>query len=131
VAWVGTLLVVLDRMDRSRLMLWATFLSFPLPFVAILTGWFTAEVGRQPWTVYGLLRTADAVTPALTVPETVASLAMFVCVHALIFSFGVFYIYRLLLVGPVDVVPGLTPGANRPLGLAGAAGQPLSQEGAP
>ena len=42
------------------------FLSFPLPLIAILTGWYTAEVGRQPWTVYGVLRTADAVTPFLT-----------------------------------------------------------------
>ena len=39
------------------------FLSFPAGFVAMLTGWYTAEVGRQPWVVYGLLRTADAVTP--------------------------------------------------------------------
>src|SRR5271156_1277892 len=93
IAWLGTYLNLKGRLERNRLLLWATFLSFPLPFVAILTGWFTAEVGRQPWTVYGLLRTVDAVTPALTVPETVASLAMFVCIHALIFSFGVFYIY--------------------------------------
>jgi len=131
VAWIGTLLTVQDRLDRNRLMLWAIFLSFPLPFIAILTGWFTAEVGRQPWVAYGLFRTADAVTPALTVPETVASLAMFVCIHALIFSFGVFYIYRLLRAGPVETAAGPTPGANRPLGLTNAAGQPLSREGAP
>jgi cytochrome d ubiquinol oxidase subunit I len=102
-----------------------------LPFVAILTGWFTAEVGRQPWVAYGLMRTADAVSPALTVPETVASLAMFVCIHTLIFSFGVFYIYRQLMVGPVETYAGPTPGANRPLGLTAAAGQPLPGEGAP
>ncbi len=52
----------------------AIFLSFPLGFVATLTGWFTAEVGRQPWTVYGQLRTADAATPFLTSPQ-VATLA--------------------------------------------------------
>jgi cytochrome bd ubiquinol oxidase subunit I len=131
VAWIGTLFAVQDRLEGNRLMLWATFLSFPLPFVAILTGWFTAEVGRQPWTVYDLLRTSDAVTPALTVPETVASLAMFVCIHVLIFGFGVFYIYRLLQVGPVGTAAGPTPGGNRPLGLTTAAGQPLSREGVP
>ena len=131
VAWIGTLLAVRDRLERNRLMLWAIFLSFPLPFVAILTGWFTAEVGRQPWVAYGLMRTADAVSPALTVPETVASLAMFVCIHTLIFSFGVFYIYRQLMVGPVATEAGPTPGANRPLGLTAAAGQPLPEEGAP
>ena len=66
-AWVGTL-SELQAPPRAynRPLLWLTFLSFPLPFVAILTGWFTAEVGRQPWVVYGVLRTADAMTPFLT-----------------------------------------------------------------
>jgi cytochrome bd-type quinol oxidase subunit 1 len=39
------------RIEQNRLLLWATFLSFPLPFIAILTGWYTAEAGRQPWVV--------------------------------------------------------------------------------
>ena len=55
-------------------MLWVIFLSFPLPLIAILTGWYTAEVGRQPWTVYGVLRTADAVTPFLTASAAMTSL---------------------------------------------------------
>jgi cytochrome d ubiquinol oxidase subunit I len=131
VAWLGTLMMVRDRLDQSRLILWAIFLSFPLPFIAILTGWFTAEVGRQPWTVYGLLRTADAVTPTLTAEESVISLAMFVCVHLLIFSFGAFYIYRLLRAGPVEAVPAATPGANRPLSLSMAAGQPQTRADVP
>src|ERR1700728_1462113 len=66
-AWAGTYLSRDGRLERNRLVLWATFFSFPLPFIATLTGWFTAEVGRQPWTVYGVLRTADAMTPLLTV----------------------------------------------------------------
>src|SRR5712671_6895496 len=65
-AWIGSYLCRTDRIARSRLLLWCIFLSFPLPFIAILTGWFTAEVGRQPWTVYGVLRTADSLTPFLT-----------------------------------------------------------------
>ena len=60
IAFVGSYLSYKGRLERKRLLLWLTFLSFPLPFIAILTGWFTAEVGRQPWTVYGVLRTADA-----------------------------------------------------------------------
>src|SRR5271168_1143339 len=68
IAWIGSYLNITQGMDRRRLMLWLTFFSFPLPFVATLTGWFTAEVGRQPWVVYGLMRTADAVTPRLA-PE--------------------------------------------------------------
>ncbi|MGC1301689.1 MAG: cytochrome ubiquinol oxidase subunit I [Caulobacteraceae bacterium] len=133
IAWIGTLLTMLGTLERSRLLLWGVFFSFPLPFVATLTGWFTAEVGRQPWTVFGLMRTADAVTPTLTVHETILSLAMFVCIHTLIFTFGAFYIYRLIRTGPVEaeIAPADTPGANRPLGLSTAAGQPLSQESTP
>jgi len=65
IAWVGTWLGRRGRLEKSRALMWLTFLSFPLPFIAILTGWFTAEVGRQPWAIYGLLRTAQAATPAL------------------------------------------------------------------
>src|SRR5216684_5453628 len=65
-AWAGSYLIAKGRIEENRLLLWLTFLSFPLPFIAILTGWFTAEVGRQPWTIYGVLRTADAMTPFLT-----------------------------------------------------------------
>ena len=68
----------------------------PLPFVAILTGWFTAEVGRQPWTVYGLQRTANAVTPNLAVGAVLTSLIFFAAIYVLIFSFGTLYIYTLV-----------------------------------
>ncbi|MFX8766443.1 cytochrome ubiquinol oxidase subunit I, partial [Acinetobacter baumannii] len=77
IAWLGSLLSFGERLLRARLFLWATFLSFPLGFIATLTGWFTAEVGRQPWVVYNQLRTADAVTPFLTNPQVATSLAIF------------------------------------------------------
>ena len=99
-AWVGSYLNVKGRIEQNRLLLWAIFLSFPLPFIAILTGWFTAEVGRQPWTVYGVLRTANSVTPFLTARAATTSLIVFCAVYTFIFAFGVFYIYRLLRVGP-------------------------------
>ena len=47
-AWLGSYLSLKRRLERSRVLLWSIFLSFPLPFIAILTGWYTAEVGRQP-----------------------------------------------------------------------------------
>jgi cytochrome d ubiquinol oxidase subunit I len=72
----------------------------PIGFVALLAGWFTTEVGRQPYIVYGLLRTADAVTPALTGAAAFVSLATFLIVYALIFTAGTWYIVRLLRVGP-------------------------------
>jgi cytochrome d ubiquinol oxidase subunit I len=63
IAWLGSYLNYKERFEQNRPLLWVTFLSFPLPFIAILTGWFTAEVGRQPWVVYGVVRTGrnDAV----------------------------------------------------------------------
>ena len=75
VSWLGNLLRWLDRLETTRWFLWGTFLSFPTGFVAVLSGWYTAEVGRQPWVVYGLLRTKDAVTPALTTGDVLVSLA--------------------------------------------------------
>ena len=118
-AWLGSYFELIGRIDRQRLLLWAIFLSFPLPFVATLTGWFTAEIGRQPWTVYGLMRTADAVTPGLTVGATLASLIFFGLVYLLIFSFGVLYIYRLLRDGPAVKGHGAPTNAKRPLALPG------------
>jgi cytochrome bd ubiquinol oxidase subunit I len=101
-AWGGTWLMRAGRLEQHRLLLWLTFLSFPLPFVAILTGWFTAEVGRQPWAVYGLLRTADAVTPTLSAHTAALSLAVYCATYSLIFTFGVVYLYQLLRQGPTD-----------------------------
>ncbi|HEY2011683.1 MAG TPA: cytochrome ubiquinol oxidase subunit I [Rhizomicrobium sp.] len=122
VAWLGTYLSFKQRLERDRLLLWVIFLSFPLPFIAILTGWFTAEVGRQPWAVFGVLRTADAVTPFLTTRAATISLVIFCAVYAFIFAFGTFYIYRLIRVGPVGKlfeVPALAV-PNRPMSLANA-----------
>jgi cytochrome d ubiquinol oxidase subunit I len=62
-AWVGSWLARDNALEKYRRLLWATFLSFPLGFIATWMGWFTAEVGRQPWVVYGALRTSEAVTP--------------------------------------------------------------------
>jgi len=122
-AWLGTYLSFRHRLERHRLLLWATFLSFPLPFIAIITGWFTAEVGRQPWVAYGVLRTADAMTPFLTTREATISLVIFCAIYAFIFAFGTFYIYRLIRTGPAGKLfetPRLAV-PSRPMSLADAA----------
>jgi cytochrome d ubiquinol oxidase subunit I len=119
-AWFGSYLSVERRIERNRPLLWMIFLSFPLPFVAILTGWYTAEIGRQPWAVYGLLRTADAVTPFLTAPAALTTLILFGAIYLFIFSFGSFYIYWLLRNGPAGPAIKLPDDAlpNRPMSLA-------------
>jgi cytochrome d ubiquinol oxidase subunit I len=120
-AWLGSYLSFRHRLERNRPLLWLTFLSFPLPFIAILTGWFTAEVGRQPWVVYGVLRTADAMTPFLTTRDATISLVIFCAVYAFIFAFGTFYIYRLIRTGPggkLFETPHAAAVPNRPMSLA-------------
>jgi cytochrome d ubiquinol oxidase subunit I len=118
-AWIGSYLSVKERLEQSRLLLWAIFLSFPLPFIAILTGWFTAEVGRQPWTVYGVLRTAQSVTPFLTTRAALVSLIVFCVVYTFIFAFGAHYIHRLLRIGPIGRLaePAAAAVPNRPLSV--------------
>jgi cytochrome d ubiquinol oxidase subunit I len=118
-AWAGTYLTRHGRLERTRPMLWLTFLSFPLPFIAILTGWFTAEVGRQPWTVYGVLRTADAMTPFLTARAATVSLVVYCAIYSFIFAFGIFYIYRLLRAGPIGrmITHASTATPNRPMSV--------------
>jgi cytochrome d ubiquinol oxidase subunit I len=120
VAWLGSYLNLRNRIEQNRFVLWLVFLSFPLPFIAILTGWYTAEVGRQPWVVYGILRTADAVTPFLTAREVGVSLAVACAIYTFIFAFGVFYIYRLLRVGPAGylIEPPSAAHPKRPMSLA-------------
>lgn len=121
VSWWGLWLRWRGRLEASRTFLWCAYLSFPTGFVAVLTGWFTAEVGRQPWVVHGLLRTADAITPSLTGADVLVSLVAYVAVYCTFVPFGVYYIYKLLRDGPqgeAGAAPGAT--ANRPLAFADA-----------
>jgi cytochrome bd ubiquinol oxidase subunit I len=137
VSWLGNFLRLRGKLETARWFLWATFLSFPTGFIAILTGWYTAEVGRQPWVVYGILRTKDAITPSLVSSDVVISLIGYIVVYGLFISFGLYYIYKLLRAGPTvpaTTIPGATP--NRPLAFAddansatGATGNPPLADG--
>jgi cytochrome d ubiquinol oxidase subunit I len=70
--------------------------------VAVLAGWATTEVGRQPWTVYGLLRTADSVSPSLTGLDVALSLAGFCVVYLIMFSAGLALMIRIIRLGPAE-----------------------------
>jgi len=72
----------------------------PLGFVAVIAGWITTEVGRQPWTVYGLLRTADSVSPSLTGADVAWSLAFYVAVYLIMFPTGIAFMAGLVRRGP-------------------------------
>jgi cytochrome bd ubiquinol oxidase subunit I len=131
-AWLGTYLSRKGRLEQSRTFLWLIFLSFPLPFIATVSGWFTAEVGRQPWTVYGLLRTADALTPFLTARTALTSLVVFCSIYSFIFAFGVVYLHRLLRAGPLGslVLPAAGAIPQRPMSVADEPFEPAAQPAA-
>jgi cytochrome d ubiquinol oxidase subunit I len=98
------------RLFDARAFLKPVGYSWPLGFLAILAGWFTTEIGRQPWVAYGLVRTVDAVSPVAAVNVAI-SLALFVSVYCVVFGVGVWYIRKLLAkgpdmsAGPQDAVP--------------------------
>jgi cytochrome d ubiquinol oxidase subunit I len=98
--------------SRGRLFDTAWFLRIcqiasPLGFVAVLAGWTTTEVGRQPWTVYGLLRTADSVSPSLTGTDVLISLLGYGVVYLIMFPVGITLMARIVKAGPTE--PAVAP----------------------
>ncbi|WP_020594579.1 cytochrome ubiquinol oxidase subunit I [Kiloniella laminariae] len=83
------------KLFDTSLMFRFSVLMAPSGFIAILAGWITTEVGRQPYTVYGLLRTADSLSP-IDAPAVAASLLAFIVVYFTVFGVGIVYILRLM-----------------------------------
>ncbi len=110
------------QLFENRAFLVCAMLMTPSGFGAVLFGWFTAEIGRQPYVVYGLMRTADAVSP-LAREAVIGSLAAFMIAYAIIFSFGSYYLAKLLRRGPEPYEPPSDTGGSRspkrPLSAAG------------
>jgi cytochrome d ubiquinol oxidase subunit I len=82
--------------------LWFCMLASPLGFIAVTAGWATTEVGRQPWTVYGLLRTSDSVSPSLTGVDVTLSLIGYCLVYLVMFAAGFALMVRLVRLGPTE-----------------------------
>ncbi|MGF6149141.1 cytochrome ubiquinol oxidase subunit I [Pseudomonas fluorescens] len=98
----GLLGLVLRRNEalyRNRLFLRLVLFMGPTGLIAMLAGWITTEVGRQPWVVYGLLRTADAASNH-TVTQLSVSLALFVLIYFSVFAVGIGYMMKLVRKGP-------------------------------
>ena len=116
---------------RKRLYDWpalhkAALVMGPSGFVAVIAGWVTTEVGRQPYTVYGLLRTADSVSP-LAAPAVAASLIAFVIVYFAVFGIGTWYILQLMAMPPLAGEAG-TEAEPAPLRSAGITPGPARAE---
>ena len=100
------------RIYRSRAFLCFALLMAPSGFVALLAGWFTTEIGRQPWIVYGLMRTADAASP-VSAQQLGISLGLFVAVYFVVFGAGTGYLLKLIARGP-QTGEGLLPVGDGP-----------------
>ncbi len=114
-AGLGTLFIALlgianlqrlrGKLESSRWLLWALMLAFPFPYIATTAGWMTAELGRQPWLVFGLLRTVDGSSPSVSSGNVLFTLIGFT---GLYFVLGVLYLFligRELGHGPVAEAP--------------------------
>ena len=75
----------------------------PSGFIALLSGWFVTEIGRQPYTAYNVLRTAQSVSPAILGPQVAWSLLAFVIIYSIVFGSGLFYILKIIKHGVLAV----------------------------
>src|SRR5215813_11755561 len=88
------------RLDTTPLFLQLCQLMIRIGFVAVIAGWLVTEVGRQPWTVYGVLRTAQSVSPSLTGGDVLVSLLAYMAVYLFMYPAGVLLMWRIVLRGP-------------------------------
>ena len=119
---VGLLSLVLrirGRLYDTRIFHRITMLMGPTGFIAVLAGWVTTEVGRQPFTVYGLMRTSDSLAP-VEAPAVAASLIAFIVVYFFVFGAGTFYILRMMGKEPSTIKLGLDVGPIRSAGITPA-----------
>lgn len=103
--WRGTLY-------RTRWVLWPLLLSFPLPYIANTAGWMTAELGRQPWLVYGLMRTADGYSMNVSAGNSLFTLLGFLGMYSVLSILWVLLVYRFIESGP-----GAVQASHAPEGL--------------
>ncbi len=113
------------KLFENDLLLRAAIVMAPSGFIAILAGWVTTEVGRQPFTVYGLLRTADSVSP-VDAPAVALSLLAFVVVYFTVFGAGVYYVLKLMSHAPHPGESG--PSETKPIRAAGITPGPAQNQ---
>jgi cytochrome bd ubiquinol oxidase subunit I len=121
---VGVWLWWRGRLFDSRWYLWPASKVWWAGFVAVIAGWTVTESGRQPWLAHGILKTANALSP-VPAGSIAFSLAMFIVVYGIVFSMGIYYINRLIVLGPQgrSIEPSAHGSPGRPLSAAGEAGR--------
>jgi cytochrome d ubiquinol oxidase subunit I len=119
---LGAFLLWRKKIFEARWYLWLLMLSMPFPYIANEAGWTVAEVGRQPWIVYGLMRTADGVSPSVSAGETIFTTLGFMGLYALLGLVFLYILLRLLGRGPDE--PEKIHFAQKPAPEDGAVDQP-------
>ncbi len=102
---IGIFLLWKKKLYDNKLFLKIAFWSIPLPFITNELGWITAEVGRQPWIVYHLLKTSDAVSISVPAWQVLFSIIIFVLIYILLFFVWIYLLKRQLHQGPDEGVP--------------------------
>ena len=100
------------KLYAARWMLWTLLLSFPLPYIANTAGWMTAEIGRQPWLVYGLIRTAEGYSTHVSAGNALFTLLGFLGMYSVLSILWIVLVYRFIRTGPAAAavaVPVETP----------------------
>ena len=97
---LSTFLAWRGRLMRTRGMLWVLMMAFPFPYIATTAGWMTAELGRQPWVVYGILRTKDAASPNVHAGTALFTLIGFAGLYFVLGLLFLFLVTREIAHGP-------------------------------
>jgi cytochrome d ubiquinol oxidase subunit I len=105
---MAALLLWRDRLGKARWLLWILMLAFPFPYIATAAGWMTAELGRQPWLVYGLLCTRDGSSQLVHSGDTVFTSLGFAGIFVVLGFLFLFLIMREVAHGPVSHTPAAT-----------------------
>ncbi len=113
------------KLAQSKWVLWALIISVIFPQIANEAGWMTAEIGRQPWIVYGLLRTHEGVSPTISSPQVIMSILMFIVIYVLLFVLFIFLLDRKIKHGPEEEeeAHSAAPLYRNPLKISKGAGQ--------
>jgi cytochrome d ubiquinol oxidase subunit I len=126
-ALFGAWLMWRGRLFDTRWFLRIVSLTWWVGFVAVIAGWVVTESGRQPWTVHGILRTADAISP-VPAASVAVTLALFVIVYGIVFAMGIYYINRLIVLGPQPPTEPQAP-VRSPIAAAGGIGDAFQKGG--
>jgi cytochrome d ubiquinol oxidase subunit I len=102
--WKGSL-------HKTRWILWPILLSFPLPYIANTAGWMTAEIGRQPWLVYGLIRTSESYSTHIGAGTSLFSLLGFLGMYSVLSILWVILVWTEIQKGPQTIASHTAPGS--------------------